>query len=216
MREAPTLNPFKITICGIDELYDHAGAGITHVVSILDPTAPEPRAFARYRQHARLELRFHDVIEHDATGYHPPLRHHVEQILAFGRAVTRDAASGGDIRVLVHCHAGISRSTAAAVLLLAAAAPDRPPDEIMAEIAAIRPKAWPNLRMIEMGDTLLGRDGDIVRAVRARHRQMAAALPHVAEFMRASGRARELDGDPSPESPGDAVAEASLPGSGPR
>jgi predicted protein tyrosine phosphatase len=88
---------------------------------------------------------------------------------------------------------GISRSTAAATLLLAEAEPERHPDEIVAEIARIRDQAWPNLRMIEIGDGMLGRGGSLVRAVRDRHLQMAAALPHVAEFMRSSGRARELD-----------------------
>ena len=62
----------------------------------------------------------------------------------------------------------------------------------MAEIARVRSKAWPNLRMIEIGDALLGRDGKLVRAVRDRHHQMARALPAVADFMRDNGREREL------------------------
>jgi predicted protein tyrosine phosphatase len=164
---------------------------VTHVLSILDPVTPEPAAFARFAPHRRLELRFHDVIEDDAQGFVTPQRRHVADLLAFGQAMMREATEPPHL--LVHCHMGISRSTAAATLMLADAARDRPPSEIMAEVARIRQKAWPNLRMIELGDALLGRDGAIVSAVRDRHRQLAAAMPHVAEFMRASGRARELE-----------------------
>jgi len=63
----------------------------------------------------------------------------------------------------------------------------------MAEIGRRREKAWPNLRMIEIGDAMLGLKGDLVRAVRDRHHQMARALPQVADYMRDTGRGRELD-----------------------
>ena len=63
MRENSGTSPFKITICGIDELVDHSDAKVTHVLSILDPATPEPEAFGAYGEHAKLELRFHDVIE---------------------------------------------------------------------------------------------------------------------------------------------------------
>jgi hypothetical protein len=34
-----------ITICGLDELKDHSARGVSHVLSILDPSWPEPEAF---------------------------------------------------------------------------------------------------------------------------------------------------------------------------
>jgi hypothetical protein len=55
--------PFRTTICGIDELGDHCELGVTHVLSILDPDAPEPPVFGSFGEHSRIELRFHDVIE---------------------------------------------------------------------------------------------------------------------------------------------------------
>jgi predicted protein tyrosine phosphatase len=182
--------PFKITICGIDELVDHADSGVTHVLSILDPAAPEPEAFGRYGEHARLELRFHDVIEAEVMGYDAPQPHHIQSLLGFGRDILRDPQPA---HLLVHCHMGISRSTAAAVLLLAEAHPERPPADIMERVAGIRAKAWPNLRMIEIGDGILGYRGALTRAVRERHRQLARAQPQIIEFMRNSGRSRELD-----------------------
>jgi predicted protein tyrosine phosphatase len=183
---------FKITICGIDELFGYADANVTHVLSILDPGEPEPEAFGSFGEHRRLELRFHDVIEESVPGYDPPQRHHIESLLAFGRAIV-DSDTQETPHLLVHCHMGISRSTAAAMLLLAEAKPDRSPADIMAEIAHIRSKAWPNLRMIEIGDFLLKLDGALVKAARERHHELACALPHVAEFMRENGRARELN-----------------------
>ncbi len=191
MRENSGHSPFKITICGIEELADYSNASVTHVLSILDPTTPEPDAFGSFGEHARLELRFHDVIEEHVPGYDSPQPHHIEALLAFGRDIMLEP--NGHAHLLVHCHMGISRSTAAAALLLAEASPDRSPTEIMAEVAQVRSKAWPNLRMIEIGDAMLGLNGDLVEAVRERHHQMARALPQVADFMRENGRVRELD-----------------------
>jgi len=190
MRENSDTSPFKITICGIDELVDYSDAKVTHVLSILDPTTPEPDAFESFGEHSRLELRFHDVIEENVAGYDSPQPHHIESLLAFGRDLAQQPP--GEAHLLVHCHMGISRSTAAALLLLAEASPGRPAGDMMDEIAKVRSKAWPNLRMIEIGDAMLGFKGDLVRAVRNRHHQMARALPQVADYMRETGREREL------------------------
>ena len=191
MRENLGASPFKITICGIDELIDHSAAQVTHVLSILDPSTPQPEAFGHYGEHARLELRFHDVIEANVAGYDAPQPRHIEELLAFGMDLMKEPE--GSAHLLVHCHMGISRSTAAAALLLAKAKPDWSGPRVMMEISGVREKAWPNLRMIEIGDEMLGRNGDLVRAVRTRHRELAAAWPQVADYMRDSGRARELD-----------------------
>ncbi|MEA2754948.1 MAG: hypothetical protein QOJ54_1237 [Aliidongia sp.] len=184
----PDSSPFVFTICGIEELPGHSGAGITHVLSILDPGHPALEAFGAYGEHARLELRFHDAID-QRPEEDMPQPHHVDAILAFGRAMM---AESGEKRLLVHCHAGVSRSTASTILLLAQAAPERPAEAIMAEVARHREKAWPNLRMIEIGDALLGRNGSLIRAVRARHREMALKLPHLVQFMAGVGREREV------------------------
>src|SRR3569833_685870 len=181
MRQNSGTSPFKITICGIEELIAHSDAKVTHVLSILDPAMPEPDAFGAYGEHARLELRFHDVIEENVAGYDSPQPHHIEALLEFGRDLI--ALPPGEGHLLVHCHMGISRSTAAALLLLAEATPERPAKEKMAEIAHVRDKAWPNLRMVEIGDRMLGLKGDLVRAVRDRFYQMARALPRVVDFL---------------------------------
>ena len=66
------LASFWLTICGIAELDGHSAAGITHVLSILDPDWPDPPAFAAFAPHRRLALRFHDIIE-PAPDRHRPV-----------------------------------------------------------------------------------------------------------------------------------------------
>ena len=125
--------PFKTTVCGIDELNDHCDVGVSHVLSILDPDAPEPPVFGAFSEHERVELRFDDVIE-DFPDKVAPRRQDVEEILAFGRDLVGE--SSATAHLLVHCHAGVSRSTAAMTLILAQARSDLAGDEILAEVAA--------------------------------------------------------------------------------
>jgi len=168
----PTNIPFKITVCGIDELPEHSAVGVTHVLSILDPAWPVPDAFGTFGEHERLELRFHDLIEDTADMLVPE----------------REPGA----HLLVHCHAGISRSTASMILIVAQARPQVPAEAIVQEIFRMRPKAWPNLRIIEMGDAMLGRGGTLVAAVTAVYREQLAARPHLAELMIGGGREREV------------------------
>lgn len=182
--------PFGLTVCGLDELCDFGGGKVSHVLSILDPDHPEPTAFGAYGEHERLELRFHDIID-PTRGQIAPQRADVERILAFGRDLLAEPV---DCRhLLVHCHAGISRSTAALTMILAQSQPDRPAADAMAAVAAIRSKAWPNLRMIEIADDLLGRNGDLVDAVHQRHLVVGKQRPELVQFMIDNGRIREVE-----------------------
>ena len=62
----------------------------------------------------------------------------------------------------------------------------------MLEVLRLRPKAWPNLRLIEIGDGVLGRDGEIIEAAVAVYRKQLEIRPHLAEFMTLGGRGREV------------------------
>src|SRR3546814_16228451 len=101
-----------------------------------------------------------------------PLPDHVERLLRFGRNLLRDPPPSA--HVLVHCHAGMSRSTAAMTLLLAQARSDRPAADALAEVVRIRPHAWPNLRVVESGDDLPGPNGALFAAARAHYRTSVA------------------------------------------
>jgi predicted protein tyrosine phosphatase len=181
--------PFRITVCGLDELAGHSKAGTSHVLSILDPDWPVPEAFGAFGEHAKLELRFHDVIEEDA-GMVPPSEGDVARLLAFGRGLMAEPRN--DAHLLVHCHAGISRSTASMALILAQALPSVSADEVMREIMRIRPNAWPNLRIIEIGDHMLSRNGEIVAAAIEVYRGQLEIRPHLAALMTLGRRGREV------------------------
>ena len=180
---------FGITVCGIEELAGHSETRASHVLSILDPSTPAPEAFGAFGEHEKLELRFDDIVD-ETVGMQAPQPGHVEQILAFGRSLAAEKPGGAHL--LVHCHAGISRSTASMVLILAQAMPEQPAASIVAMVHGIREKAWPNLRLIEMGDALLRRDGALVQAASALHWVQIGRRPHLVEFMERGGRGREI------------------------
>jgi predicted protein tyrosine phosphatase len=181
-----------LTVCGLDELDGYSGRRVTHVLSILDPDCPDPESFGRWDRHHRLTLRFHDIIE-PIPGQVLPEREHVEQILAFADDLAADAHQREEGHLLVHCHMGISRSTAAMIMLLAQAYPAEDEAAIVARLTAIRSQAWPNLRMIGFADEILGRGGRLSAAVSRLHARQLADKPHLADTFRRFGRAREVD-----------------------
>ena len=157
-----------LTICGLDELESHGSRGVTHVLSILDPGWPDPTVFGGWDRFHRTTLRFHDIID-PLPGQILPEPEDVARILAFGRALEEDADGREGGHLLIHCHAGISRSTAAMLMLLAQSYPDEDEERIVGRLTTIRPQAWPNLRMAGFADDELSRDGRLSAAVSRLH-----------------------------------------------
>lgn len=176
-----------LTICGLEELEAHSARGVTHVLSIIDPELPDPAVFGRYDPHHRATLRFHDAIEPEPNLVLPQ-REDVETILAFGRDLDEEREG----HLLIHCHMGISRSTAAMTMLLAQAHPEESEADIVARIIEVRPIAWPNSRMIGFADDLLGRDGRLVAATSRIYARSMASKPDLAEAFTRMNRAHEV------------------------
>jgi len=186
---SPAALPFRLTICGLEELADHSDGEVSHMLSILDPCHPAPPALQSYGKHARLELRFHDII--DVTPEQDlPQPHHVGEILRFGRDILHNPVSCRHL--LVHCHAGISRSTAAMTLFLAQAQPKLAASEILAQVVKIREKAWPNLHILHMGEEQLERPGEFTAAAASIYRMQLQRQPHIKDQLIKWGRAREI------------------------
>lgn len=180
----------RLTICGLQELGAFQNAAVTHVLSILDPNHPEPADFATYSPHKRLTLRFDDVIE-PRPGVLPPEPHHIEALLEFGHGLA--ATIDDPLRhLLVHCHAGISRSSASMTILLAEARPEADEDSLFAHIREIRPQAWPNSRMIALADEVLGRSGRLTAALRRHYAEQIRRRPDIAEMIEQVGRKKEV------------------------
>jgi predicted protein tyrosine phosphatase len=186
----PIDTPFPITVCGLEELAGHADRQVSHVLSILDPDQPEPEAFGAYGEHARLELKFDDIIE-ETPGFQAPQPEHIAKILEFGRDLLRDPENLRHL--LVHCHAGISRSTASMTLLLAQAQSELAARDVLAQVLHIRDRAWPNLRILGLGEEQLGRSGEFTTAVGAIYRYQLERRPEMKSFFIDGGRGREIE-----------------------
>ncbi len=94
-------------------------------------------------------------------GHILPADTHVEAMLEFVRGWDRDAP------IVIHCFAGVSRSTAAAFIIACALEPTRSEREIAQLIRARSPTATPNRLMVELADRILGRSGRMIDAVAA-------------------------------------------------
>jgi predicted protein tyrosine phosphatase len=123
----------------------------------------------------------------------PPEPTDVEAILKFGKELEAQETYSGERHLLIHCHMGISRSTAAMAMLLAQAHPDEDEDAIAERLTTIRPKAWPNTRMMSFADEMLSRGGRLTQAARKMHGRLLALQPHLADVMRRIGRGREVE-----------------------
>jgi predicted protein tyrosine phosphatase len=180
-----------LTVCGLEELDGHRARGVTHVLSLLDPGWPEPESFASYDLHHRTTLHFHDVIAPRGEMV-TPRSEDVEAILNFGRAIVDDGLREHS-HLLVHCHAGVSRSTAAMAMLLAQAAPSASETRVFERLLKLRPQAWPNSLMIAFADEQLQRQGRLTAALYRLYAHQLARRPELDVLMREFGRAREVD-----------------------
>lgn len=122
----------------------------THLVSLLDPgvSVHRPRCVAPEN---RLLLAFMD--HENAEAPHAPRLEHIERLLHFGKRIPSGA------KVVVHCEAGVCRSTAAAFLLLVQAMGTEKAEEALEIVRQVRPVALPNLLIVAHGDHLFGTGG---------------------------------------------------------
>lgn len=179
--------PFRFTICGLAELGEHTNTSVQYVLSILDPGYPIPEYFTRFSERNRLELRFNDIID-ETPGQLLASPADIDELLRFGQRIELDAPAN----VLVHCHAGVSRSTAAAALMLAQARPALSGSEIFDAMLHIRDWAWPNLRMVELGDIALGRKGELVAAAGRLYAHQINQCHELVPYFHGLSRDREL------------------------
>jgi predicted protein tyrosine phosphatase len=94
-------------------------------------------------------------------GYVAPCEEHVSKLIAFARGWDRAAP------LVVHCYAGISRSTAGAFVAACALSPGRAELRIAQALRQRSDTASPNRRIVSIADDLLGRGGRMVDAINA-------------------------------------------------
>ncbi|MEW6641972.1 MAG: protein-tyrosine phosphatase family protein [Pseudomonadota bacterium] len=102
-----------------------------------------------------------DDITEAVDGFVAPSSVHVDQVLEFVRRWRRDAP------MVIHCYAGISRSTASAFAAACLLNPERDELSIARQIRAASPSAFPNRLIVTLADQALGRRGRMLRALDA-------------------------------------------------
>lgn len=180
------LLPFRVSVCGVSELPQFAGAGVSHVIGILDPGTVQPEAYRALGARHHSEFRFYDIVAPQDDRL-PPSAADVAEIV---KACEQVEAAGPE-HVLVHCWAGVSRSTATAAILMALRNPGRE-TEVFAALSDIRPRSWPNSVMIRHADHMLGRGGALVAAMRAHHISAARQYAELRDLIRNVGRGHEV------------------------
>ncbi len=128
----------------------------SRLVSLLDPESSFPRG---HGVEHHLELPMHDINE-DYPGWNAPAHKQVEQLIGF---VEQWEQAKGPI--LIHCYAGISRSTATAFVTACIHNPRADEAELAWALRRASASAWPNPRIVALADAHLGRGGRMIRAV---------------------------------------------------
>jgi predicted protein tyrosine phosphatase len=138
----------------------------SHLITLLSPTEmiDEHRQMGGGRH---LRVGVNDIAE-PMDGLIAPDETMVERILDFGSGWT------GASPMLIHCWAGISRSSATAFILACARNPETTEKTIAGHIRAVSPIATPNPRLVGLADDMLGRGGRMADAVDAIGRGEAA------------------------------------------
>ncbi|HVI28905.1 protein tyrosine phosphatase [Hansschlegelia sp.] len=146
-----------IAVCPLSRLAETiVAARARRVLSLLSLEMAAPR-LPGIAPEDHLTLRFHDIVE-PTTGHVHPCDNHVAEALAF--------AAGPD-PIVVHCYAGISRSTAMAFAIACAREPSRDERDLAAALRRASPMATPNRLIVRLADDALGRQGRMAAAIAA-------------------------------------------------
>lgn len=127
-------------------------AEVTYLVSIGDANDPLPQGYENAER--KLRLLIADVVtEEGAT------EEDVRRIIQLAEWLRSESGT-----VLIHCEAGVSRSTATALIVYACWLGRGHENEAMRRVIAQRPYAIPNRRMVALADRFLALDGRLLQA----------------------------------------------------
>lgn len=147
-----------IHVCSLAHLPGTVEAtGASHVITVMADVQKVRRpASVHVDNHLVISM---DDITAEAHGFVAPSRDHVHRVLEFVKAWDRSAP------LVVHCYAGISRSTASAFAAACLVNPHRSESLIARQIRDASPSAYPNRLIVSLADDLLGRKGRMLRAL---------------------------------------------------
>jgi predicted protein tyrosine phosphatase len=149
-----------IHVCSLARLHDTvAQTRASHIITLLRTIdlVERPRSIAA-KNHLILGM---DDISMPIDGYTHPAEEHVVELVDFVRRWDRSAP------LVIHCYAGISRSTAGAFISACALNPNRDETGLAQVIRRASATAMPNIMLVSHADRILGRNGRMVEAVMA-------------------------------------------------
>jgi predicted protein tyrosine phosphatase len=149
-----------IHVCSLSRLYATIEeTGARHIVTLLRLIdRVQPPSYIAPENHLVLAV---DDITVPLDGYTAPEEEHVKRLINFVGTWDRAAP------MVVHCFAGISRSTAGAYVAACTLNPQRDELQIAQAIRNASSTAQPNARIVSIADHLLKRDGRMTRAIEA-------------------------------------------------
>jgi predicted protein tyrosine phosphatase len=148
-----------IHVCSLARLHTTVEEiGARHLVTLLKQTDMVQRPPCIVPDN-HLILGMDDITE-DLDDHIVPDGEHVAKLLTFVRGWDRAAP------LLLHCYAGISRSTAGAYVSACALNPNRDEFAIAQALRRASLTAMPNSRIVSLADRILGRSGRMVEAIR--------------------------------------------------
>lgn len=146
---------FDLKITDLDSAPTIALGWATKTVSIVNSTGIANPSFGEGHQVFVFDDLESEKEEcHRAGMRHAPKMKDILNVLQFTETFTNDD------NVLIHCHAGLCRSTAVAILTLVQHGAS--PEEAMNKVLEVRPQAWPNKLVIRLGDVALEMDGTLI------------------------------------------------------
>ena len=146
-----------LIVCALSRLEATiAESGARSIVTLM---RRDVRAMPGLRSGRHLWLEFSDITD-PLDGYVLPGAAHLEALLDFALAWDRREP------LLIHCYAGVSRSTAAAYVLACALDPGTSETDWAERLRDRSPTATPNARIVALADARLGRSGRMVEAIR--------------------------------------------------
>ena len=153
-----------------------AKTGARSLVTLLSPGTEVERPTGILPER-HLYLAVSDIVE-PMPGHVLPDAAHLDEFLGFVHAWDRAAP------MLIHCFAGVSRSTAAAYIAACALAPKRDEFAIARSLRVASPTASPNARLVALADDALGRRGRMSEAIAAigRGRECSEGEPFTLEL----------------------------------
>jgi predicted protein tyrosine phosphatase len=155
MQIKPSASVHVCALRHIPEVLKNSGA--RHLISAINADlAPATPQGLTTERHLRLDM--HDILD-VRDGATAPAEEHVGQLIEFVHGWDREAP------LLIHCYAGLSRSTAAAFITLCALNPSAPERAIALALRRASDTAVPNRRFVALADAFLKREGRMLAAL---------------------------------------------------